>query len=76
MDKILIKKAGCALYTTMSKYLRYYKPGGYEIVEQEKEYDLGNMEYKELQELYAEKCDASPVGVSKVDLIERLNEVL
>ena len=75
MKEVLIKKNGCALYTTMTKYNNEYKRLGYKLVEEET-YDLSKMTYQELQALYSSKTDDSPVGVSKVDLIERLNEVL
>jgi len=73
--EVLIKKGGCALYTTVAKYNSQYKRTGYKIVQEEK-YDLDSMTYKELQELYAEKLDDSPVGKTKADILERLNEVL
>jgi len=72
---ILIRKSGCALYTTVAKFNSYYKRSGYEIVKEET-YDLDSMSYKELQELYGQKFDDSPVGKTKADILERLNEVL
>ncbi len=74
---ILIKKGGCSTYVTLSKFERHYKQAGYVIVETEKKtYNTKEMSYQELQALFSEKTGESAVGVSKVDLIERLNEVL
>lgn len=77
-DTILIKKGGCSTRVTLTKYNQHYKRAGYVIVEDEKqeEYDINSMSYQELQALYSKKTGGSAVGVSKVDLIERLNEVL
>lgn len=62
---------------TTQKFLTHYQRMGYEIVETEEEvYDIDTMDYKELQELYSKKFNESPIGVSKKDIIERLNEVL
>ena len=73
---ILIKKGGCSTYVTLAKYNRIYKQAGYKIVETEEEYNLDEMTYQELQALYSKKFDDSPVGKSKKDILERLNEVL
>ena len=70
-----IKKGGCVLEVTESKFVNHYKYSGYEIVEEEK-HDLDKMTYQELQAFYSLKFDKSAVGVKKSDILKELNEVI
>ena len=74
---MLIKKGGCCTNVTKAKYLKQYKHAGYVIVQDDPiDKPLEEMEYKDLQDMFSQKFSESPVGVKKVDLIERLKEVL
>ena len=75
-NTVLIKKGGMVTRVTMFKYNSHYKPAGYKVVEEEKEIDLDNMSYQELQALYSVKFEDSPVGQTKQSILKRLNEVV